>query len=94
MSTEPATPHPTDRLINRDVVTVARREALDLDHPDSEVRRLAVATLRQALHQMELADPAIGDYCPRLTGADDGHGLSERYTDTPAPAGSTRKADR
>jgi hypothetical protein len=69
---------PTDRLIDHDAVTVARREALDLDHPDPKVRRLAVATLRQALHEMELTDPAIGDYCPRLT--HEQGGLSERYT--------------
>lgn len=79
MSTD-ATPQPTDRLIDRDAVTVARREALDLDHPDPQVRRLAVATLRQALHEMELADPAIGDCCPRLTHRSNGVGLSERYT--------------
>ncbi len=71
---------PTDPLIDRDAVTVARREALDLDHPDPRMRRLAVATLRQALHEMELADPAIGDCCPRLTRRSNGRGLSERYT--------------
>jgi hypothetical protein len=70
-------PQPADRLIDHDAVTIARREALDLDHPDPEVRRLAVATLRQALHEMELADPAIGGYCPRLT--HEQGGLSERY---------------
>ncbi len=80
---------PTDRLIDHDAVTIARREALDLDHPDPEVRRWAVATLRQALHRMELADPAIGDYCPRLTHEEGG--LSERYTATPAPAGHAGK---
>lgn len=84
MSTAPSNPQPADHLIDHDAVTIARREALDLDHPDPEVRRLAVATLRQALHRMELTDPAIVDYCPRLTHEEGG--LSERYTRTPAPA--------
>ena len=56
---------------------VARREVADLDHPDLEVRRLALATLAQAVHELLLADPAAREVPPRLTLS--GGRLVERY---------------
>lgn len=53
--------------IDRDAVAIARVEVRDLDHPDPMVRRLALATLAQAVHSMQSADPESTAWCAKIT---------------------------
>lgn len=57
-------------LVDRDAVRVARVELADVDSPNELVRRAAVATLAQAVHEMGLADPEAFHTCARLTHSD------------------------
>lgn len=73
-------------MIAHDAVTVARREVLDLEHPDPSIRRLAIATLAQAVHEMQLTDPESSECCARITHSNGK--LVERYIQSADPKGA------
>lgn len=67
-----------DTPSHRDEVAIIARELVDLGSPDAATRHQALATIRQAVHRLDLIEPS-DDACARLT-HEGGHGrLLERY---------------
>ncbi len=65
--------------MDAEAVSVIRREALDLDSRDPAIRRSALATIAQAVHELYLSDPEAEDFCAKIT-HENGR-LIDRYAD-------------